>query len=235
MCYASPGPRCTSHVKKELNTLVKKVVDLEDGGASEQEVRKARRAVEHKYHEYDATPGGQTALKKQIAEAEKQGVDGRKIRALKNRLAVGENLRKTQKEAYEREQERKSRFGEIKRQVETRQAEIAAGSPVTIGDMYPRDLTKAMLKEGAYIQGKGGWGGPSYDYQGTAHLKECGVLATTDIDEYHSWGTYDTFEEYSHVGIKATTTCNCGQVLDAPLVGENMQVSRLIASMNKIR
>lgn len=96
MCYAAPGPRCTSHVKKELNALLKKVVKLEDSGASESEIRKARNAVERKYREYETTPGGQKELKKRIAEAEAQGVDGRKIRSLKNRLAMGENTRAAQ-------------------------------------------------------------------------------------------------------------------------------------------
>lgn len=107
---------------------------------------------------------------------------------------------------------------------------------MTMGDMYPRDLTNAMLEEGAAIQDSNrGWGGPYTDYQGTAHLKKCGVLATTDIDEDYQWYTWDTFNEDRHCGIKATTTCNCGQVLDAPLVGEAMEVGRLITSMNRIR
>lgn len=236
MCYAKPGPRCTSHVKKELTALTKKVVELEDSGAPEREIKKARNALAAKFVEFDATLGGQKALEKQIAQGEKDGMDGRSLNSLKRRRDKGAITREAQTEAYKKTEKRRERFEYIKSQVEARQAQIAAGDPVNIGDMYPRDMTRAILEQGAVIQrNNGSWGGPATDYMRTAHLQECGVLATTDIDENHQWWTYDSLSEQMNSGICATVTCNCGEVLDEQLVGEDMKTSELILSMNKIR
>lgn len=241
MCYAAPGPRCTNHVQKELDSLVQKVVELEDNGAAEKEVKKVRRAIVHKHAEYDATPGGAKELKEEIAKRESDGsintaLARRHTTSLKRRLAKGEETRAAQKEAYAQAEVRKQRFESIKSQVANRQAEIAAGDPVTIGDMYPRDMTRAMLEQGAMIQeNKGAWGGPSIEHVKTGHLKQCGVLATTNLDESHSWDTWDSFSEEEHSGACATVTCNCGDVLDSPLVLEGAKTSDLIFGMNKIR
>lgn len=235
MCYAAPGPRCTSHVKAELDRAVNHVLELENTDATDKDLKTARRAITVKMSEYDATPGGIKDLKKQITQARSSQMDGRAQRALRTRLERGETTHAAALEAYAAAQARKQRFDSIKSQVEARKAEIAAGDHITIGDMYPRDMTRAMLEKEARIQVPGGWGGPHSDYQATEHLKACGTLATTNIEEDHRWSTYDSFSSEERSGICATVTCNCSEVLDAPLVIEDVSTAELIFSMNKIR
>lgn len=63
MCYASPGPRCTSHA---LKTLTRARAQW-DNAQTVPERHAAMAALKEAERQYDATPGGQQTLRAMIA------------------------------------------------------------------------------------------------------------------------------------------------------------------------
>lgn len=129
MCYAKPGPRCSTHARQSLDKAtaaveaakqhVRAVGDQcqRDGvdmsgyykpahpvGAAMAAERDARQAAHEAQQAYDATPAGITALKDTIAALEDEHGAGVLTRAdyteAKERLERGQTTRRDQKEAY---------------------------------------------------------------------------------------------------------------------------------------
>lgn len=129
MCYAKPGPRCSTHAKQALNQANVAATDAQghyrtvsdqctrDGvdmtgyhlpthpvGAAMAAERDAREAVHRAREAYDATPDGIKALKEQMAALEDKW--GNKVLTVhayidtKERLERGQQTRRDQMEAY---------------------------------------------------------------------------------------------------------------------------------------
>lgn len=129
MCYAKPGPRCSTHARQSLDkanaalaAAAQHTLDVGDQcrrdgvnmsgyhkpehpvGAAMAAERDARQAAHEAQQAFDATPAGITALKDQIAALEEQHGAGVLTRndytEAQQRLTRGQATRRDQKEAY---------------------------------------------------------------------------------------------------------------------------------------
>lgn len=114
MCQRKPGPRCTAHAKAQVRAAMEGVKALSPE-AGEQAVHQARLRLTKATFDYDATPGGQTALKKSIEKLNKQRDDTQisherislyaKISRYEIRLRRGQNIRDYQEQALKQLEE----------------------------------------------------------------------------------------------------------------------------------
>lgn len=124
MCKAWPGPRCTNHAKKQLLAAQASLKELEAKGERNEALMKAHLDHAKALEEWDATPGGQKALKAAIASKEeacqaildREGVTSKyqlsdearkecfplddQVGTLKYRLMQGKELRKKRNDLY---------------------------------------------------------------------------------------------------------------------------------------
>lgn len=88
MCQRKPGPRCTAHAKAQVRAAMEGVKTL-PSDADKSTVQEAKMRLTKATFDYDSTPGGQTALKKEIErlnEEVQQSTDFWETRELQKKL-----------------------------------------------------------------------------------------------------------------------------------------------------
>lgn len=101
-------------------------------------------------------------------------------------------------------------------------------------DGYARAVAQGLFKWGTVLQDEGVvlhddvlneeytsqkylYGGRE-DREATNHLKECGMLAVSSIEENAEWVEFiDTYTDGTRHGIHGKVTCNCGRIVEADI------------------
>lgn len=224
MCKAG-GPRCASHIKKELNMVLGAYSTAEsDPNVSKAALKRLEKEVLEKTAEMDSTPTGQKALQKKIDDAE----DGSKEQKdLKKRLNKAIILRAVEEEKGREFRERQAEFQRLEQEANE---ELHDNS---FAVQYKRALVSTILDDGAIHQKEGHepWGGPSGDYEAEEHFRQCGLLIAKNINESYTWREYDTFRSNDRVGVSADVTCNCGKHVNRRAVLPEQTMGSLLTKM----
>lgn len=226
MCQRSPGPRCASHARKAVQAAAKDLKTLETQGANEKTIKKAQKSLTDAVKVYDSTPTGQKNLTAKIDEAK---AAGESIRSLSARRTAGRLLREKQEAALAAVVAEERRIEGTKRRLEELREETLNRKT----NPYRTAVESYVLEEGVFHK-ENFWGGPTEDYHAGEHLKQCGVAHTGDTNESYSWSNYDTFNSEDKVGFAMDTTCNCGQILEQPMIVEGKGMDDVMRGLLKV-
>lgn len=199
-------------------------------------MRNAKTALNAAQTTFDNFPGEFKKLKAELERARfSKTIDSNVLKELEARVNRVEKRRASEKEkaaeAKRLEKEKTAllkrnaaRFEEVKRQVEERENSTDQGEEWRRG--FRKAVSGVMLSEGTIVNGPGrhsyGMYFAAYDYDKTAHLKECGALDVYNIKE-DSWEEWDfnsmdsNTSSHTEYKVTANVTCKCGHLVDDTL------------------